>query len=38
MTRTVETIVDRIGVGESPRWRDGRVWFCDWLSGEVLRP
>lgn len=23
-------------MGESPRWRDGRLWVCDWLAGEVL--
>ncbi len=29
-------IVEGIGLGESPRWRDGRLWYCDWLDGEVL--
>jgi len=23
-------------VGESPRWHDGRLWFCHWGAGEVL--
>jgi len=22
--------------GESPRWRDGRLWFSDWGTGRVL--
>jgi sugar lactone lactonase YvrE len=22
--------------GESPRWHDGRLWFCDWGAGEVV--
>src|SRR5579863_5595404 len=21
---------------ESPRWRDGRLWFCDWAAGEIV--
>src|SRR5438132_5883001 len=25
-----------IGLGESPRWRDGRLWFCDWAAQEVV--
>ena len=24
------------GMGESPRWHDGRLWVCDWVAGEVL--
>ena len=23
-------------MGESPRWHDGRLWFCHWGAGEVL--
>ncbi len=25
-----------IVLGESPRWYDGRLWFCDWGAHEVL--
>jgi sugar lactone lactonase YvrE len=25
-----------LGLGESPRWHDGRLWVCDWVDGEVL--
>jgi sugar lactone lactonase YvrE len=25
-----------IALGESPRWRDGRLWFSDWGAQEVL--
>jgi sugar lactone lactonase YvrE len=25
-----------LGLGESPRWHDGRLWVCDWVAGEVL--
>jgi sugar lactone lactonase YvrE len=26
----VRTLVDGLGVGESPRWHDGRLWFANW--------
>jgi sugar lactone lactonase YvrE len=29
-------LLDGLKVGESPRWRDGRLWFCHWGAGEVL--
>ncbi|MDX6366586.1 MAG: hypothetical protein QOK30_1662 [Nocardioidaceae bacterium] len=29
-------VLDGLGFLESTRWRDGRVWLCDWGSGEVL--
>ena len=29
-------IVDDIGLGESPRWHQGRVWYCDWLDRTVI--
>ncbi len=25
-----------LGLGESPRWHEGRLWFSDWLAGTVL--
>ncbi len=25
-----------LGLGESPRWHQGRLWVCDWVRGEVL--
>ena len=25
-----------IGLGESPRWRDGRLWFADWGAQAVI--
>jgi sugar lactone lactonase YvrE len=31
-----ELFVSGIKMGESPRWRDGRFWMCDWIAGEVL--
>ena len=28
----------RIGLGlvESPRWHEGRLWFSDWIAGEII--
>jgi sugar lactone lactonase YvrE len=25
-----------LGFGESPRWHDGRLWFCNWGPGQVM--
>jgi sugar lactone lactonase YvrE len=35
---TVKTrvLVDGLGIGESPRWHDGRLWFSHWGAEEVL--
>jgi sugar lactone lactonase YvrE len=29
-------LIDGMGFPESTRWRDGRVWLCNWGAGEVL--
>lgn len=29
-------LLDGLAFGESVRWRDGRVWVCDWVDGDVL--
>lgn len=31
----MDILMDGIGFGESPRWRDGRVWVSDWAAGRV---
>src|SRR5579862_1608083 len=31
-----QVLVDGLGFPESTRWRDGRVWLCNWGTGEVL--
>jgi sugar lactone lactonase YvrE len=28
--------MEGIGLGESPRWHDGRLWFCDWVAHQVV--
>ena len=25
-----------LGFGESPRWHEGRLWFCNWATQEVI--
>src|SRR6266540_7669 len=32
----VQTLLIGIAFGESPRWHDGRLWFCDWGAQEVV--
>jgi sugar lactone lactonase YvrE len=31
-----EVLLEGVAFGESPRWRDGRLWFSDWGAQEVL--
>jgi sugar lactone lactonase YvrE len=30
------TLLTGLGFGESPRWHDGKLWFCNWGFGEVM--
>jgi sugar lactone lactonase YvrE len=32
----LQTVTSAIALGESPRWHDGRLWFCDWGAGEIV--
>jgi sugar lactone lactonase YvrE len=32
----VKILLDGVALGESPRWRDGRLWFSDWGAGEIM--
>ena len=32
----MNVLMTGIVFGESPRWRDGRLWFSDWGAGRVL--
>jgi sugar lactone lactonase YvrE len=25
-----------LGLVESPRWHDGRLWFSDWIAGQII--
>ena len=33
---TPEVVLSDIVMGESTRWHEGRLWFCDWVAGEVI--
>jgi sugar lactone lactonase YvrE len=33
---TVNVLLAGLQVGESPRWHDGRLWFCHWGADEVV--
>ncbi|RUW22053.1 SMP-30/gluconolactonase/LRE family protein [Mesorhizobium sp. M4B.F.Ca.ET.215.01.1.1] len=29
-------IIEGLAFGESPRWHDGRLWVCNWGTGEIV--
>jgi sugar lactone lactonase YvrE len=31
-----QILLTGIALGESPRWHDNRLWFCDWGAQEVV--
>jgi sugar lactone lactonase YvrE len=38
MSRPFETrvLLSGLGMGESPRWHDGRLWFSNWGADEIV--
>jgi sugar lactone lactonase YvrE len=32
----MEVLRSGLGLVESPRWHDGRLWFSDWTAGEII--
>jgi sugar lactone lactonase YvrE len=34
--RNTEVLLSGLGMGESPRWHDGRLWFSSWGTDEVV--
>ena len=32
----MRTLIEGIGLGESPRWHQGRLWFSDWVAKQVI--
>jgi sugar lactone lactonase YvrE len=32
----MEILLSGISFGESPRWHEGRLWFCDWGAEELI--
>ena len=35
MMTELKTLMSGLVVGESPRWHDGRLWFCNWGAQEI---
>ncbi|WP_214322367.1 SMP-30/gluconolactonase/LRE family protein [Nonomuraea sediminis] len=31
-----KVLLDGLNIGESPRWHDGRLWFCNWGAHEIV--
>jgi sugar lactone lactonase YvrE len=29
-------LLDGLGIPESPRWHEGRLWFCNWIDRQVV--
>jgi sugar lactone lactonase YvrE len=29
-------LLNGLGIPESPRWHDGRLWFCNWIAREIV--
>ena len=34
--RTTRVLLEGFGMGESPRWHDGRLWFSSWGADEIV--
>lgn len=32
----MQTLMTDLGLVESPRWHDGRLWFADWIAGQII--
>src|SRR5690242_8320390 len=31
-----KVLLDGLGIPESPRWHDGRLWFCNWIDQQIV--
>ena len=36
LARETHVLLDGFGMGESPRWHDGRLWFSSWGTDEIV--
>lgn len=36
MTEKPQILLEGFGMGESPRWHDGRLWFSSWGTNEIV--
>ncbi|MER8976154.1 MULTISPECIES: SMP-30/gluconolactonase/LRE family protein [unclassified Mesorhizobium] len=34
--RQVQVVMNGLAFGESPRWHDGRLWLCNWGTGQII--
>ena len=32
----IQILLTGLAMGESPRWRDGHIWFSDWGAQEIV--
>jgi sugar lactone lactonase YvrE len=32
----LQTLMTGLAIGESPRWHEDRLWFCNWGAQEVV--
>ena len=35
-TLSTRVLLDGLGIGECPRWHDGRLWFCNWGTDQIV--
>lgn len=35
-TSGTQVLLDGLVIGESPRWHEGRLWFCHWREHEIV--
>ena len=33
---TPRLLLDGLGIPESPRWHDDKLWFCNWTTGDIV--
>ena len=31
-----KVLLTGLGIPESPRWHEGRLWFCNWIERQVV--
>lgn len=36
MQTSPDLVMEGLAFGESPRWHDGRLWLCNWGTGEIV--
>jgi len=32
----LKVLLTGLGIPESPRWHEGRLWFCNWIDRQVM--